>query len=122
MCVSEDGIVFTWGKGNDGKLGHGDEKDISVPSPIDQSILCFVVQLAGGFEHSLALTLKREVFSWGWGHHGQLGHGDDLSLHSPKLIQKLADKSIREISCGSFHSAAVTGMLSSCFSLSFSFA
>ena len=35
-----------------------------------------VVQVACGHQHSVALTLRGEVWSWGRGDHGRLGHGD----------------------------------------------
>lgn len=37
-----------------------------------------VVQISCGWRHTLAVTDKDNVFSWGRGTSGQLGHGDSI--------------------------------------------
>lgn len=66
------------------------------------------VAVHSGGKHSLALTLDGKVFSWGEGEDGKLGHGNRLSLDRPKLIESLKSKRIRDIACGSSHSAAIS--------------
>jgi len=44
-------------------------------------------QVALGFSHVLILTMEHFVYSYGEGGHGQLGHNDNKSCHSPKLIE-----------------------------------
>lgn len=34
----------------------------------------FIVSVASGWRHSLALDREGRVYSWGWGSYGQLGH------------------------------------------------
>ena len=51
-------------------------------------ILCFylhlfgawqkVVQISCGWRHTLAVTERQNVFSWGRGTNGQLGHGESM--------------------------------------------
>ena len=50
------------------------------------------------------------MYSWGNGQNGRLGHGDEVDLLSPKVIEGLLGKGVRSISCGHSHSAAVTCM------------
>ena len=45
-------------------------------------------------KHYLALTKSGDVYSWGNGDWGELGHGDTSSLDSPKIIQDLSGRSI----------------------------
>ena len=45
-------------------------------------------------KHYLALTKAGDVYSWGNGDAGQLGHGDTGSLDSPKLVQELAGRAV----------------------------
>jgi len=33
-CTTEDGSLYTWGNGGNGRLGHGDGSDKSVPTPV----------------------------------------------------------------------------------------
>ncbi len=53
-----------------------------------------------GYGHVMAVTYDRTVFSWGEGGRGQLGHGDTVSHHSPKLLETLKDRPIaRCVAC-----------------------
>lgn len=52
-------------------------------------------------KHFLALTSEGEVYSWGMGDGGRLGHGDTKSRSEPHLIQALASHRVIRISSGS---------------------
>ncbi|XP_028924631.1 alsin isoform X2 [Ornithorhynchus anatinus] len=77
--------VWSWGKGKEGQLGHGDV----LPRLQPLCVKCLdgkeVIHLAAGDHHSLALTAKSQVFSWGSNTFGQLGHSD-----SPTTVPRLA--------------------------------
>ena len=62
---------------------------------------------AGG-HHCLALTNDNQVYSWGEGDDGKLGHGDRIYYDRPKLIEALKPHKIVDIACGGHHSAAIT--------------
>ena len=66
-------ILYSWGKGDSGCLGHGVDKDINVPTPIAMSIEESVSKVATGDHHAFALDTKNgRVYSWGKNDHGQL--------------------------------------------------
>jgi len=46
----------------------------------------YIVKLAAGSRHSIALTNDGHAYSWGCNDYGQLGHGDLVSRDSPTLI------------------------------------
>ena len=48
-----------------------------------------VQSVAAGCAHSMACTAAGEVYSWGSGQHGQLGHGGPLDERIPRVIQAL---------------------------------
>ena len=48
-----------------------------------------VTDVVCGKEHSLLLTEHGQVFSWGGGSRGQLGHGNLASEDKPKLVMAL---------------------------------
>ena len=56
----------------------------------------------------MALTVDGKVFSWGEGDDGKLGHCSRLSCDKPRLIEALKSKRVRDVACGSSHSAAIT--------------
>lgn len=69
-----------------------------------------ILQLAAHCEgkHLLALNADKQVFSWGFGEGGRLGHGDVTPKTHPTKIQHFADNSIVKIYCGAAYSAAIS--------------
>ena len=66
ICVAGD-IVCSWGRGEDGQLGHGDAEDR--PSPTQLSALdgLQIVSVTCGADHTVAYSQSgMEVYSWGW--------------------------------------------------------
>ncbi|KAM9328216.1 alsin [Pholidichthys leucotaenia] len=53
-------------------------------------------------------TLQTEVWSWGHGEHGQLGHGDGLARLQPLCIKSLNSKEVVRVAAGGHHSLALT--------------
>jgi RCC1 and BTB domain-containing protein len=101
-------IVFSWGRGEDGQLGLGDTSDQHEPTFLDALRGVAVRQLACGSGHTCILTQDGEVFSWGRGDDGRLGHGDNGWKYVPRLVNALSGKVVTQITCGSYHTAAVT--------------
>mmetsp|Transcript_2410 Transcript_2410/g.4500 ORF Transcript_2410/g.4500 Transcript_2410/m.4500 type:complete len:1051 (+) Transcript_2410:95-3247(+) len=65
-----------------------------------------LIQVACGQSHILALNDKGDVFTWGCGTYGQLGHGVKGNLNRPRPV--LAGKSIAQVAAGRYHSLALT--------------
>ncbi|XP_042217246.1 E3 ubiquitin-protein ligase HERC2-like isoform X2 [Homarus americanus] len=110
FIVSQEGKVYACGEGTGGRLGLGHCSNIPVPRQItalSQYVVKKVAVHSGG-RHAMALTVDGKVFSWGEGEDGKLGHGNRLSYDKPKLVESLKSKRIRDIACGSSHSAAIT--------------
>lgn len=42
--------------------------------------------IACGSSHSAAITSSGELYSWGLGEYGRLGHGDNTTQLRPKLV------------------------------------
>ncbi|XP_048236777.1 uncharacterized protein LOC124117551 isoform X2 [Haliotis rufescens] len=57
-------------------------------------------QMAVGPDHVIVVTTERQVFTWGEGSKGQLGHGDTTSRSRPELVDALKGKSISMACCG----------------------
>lgn len=54
------------------------------------------------------------VWSWGWGVHGQLGHGDPEDQLFPKVIKRMSSKNIVRAAAGYCHSLVLSDMVSYC--------
>ena len=58
--------------------------------------------------HTVGLTKNGEVFSWGDNTDGQLGHGDKKERSVPTKVTALDGIVIIKISCGRYHTAAIS--------------
>lgn len=105
-----DGLIcFTWGRGEDGQLGLGDTSDQDEPTYVDSLRGVGVRQIACGSGHTVVLSTEGEVLTWGRGDDGRLGHGDNGWKYVPRITQALAGQVVVQVTCGSYHTAAVTG-------------
>ena len=100
--------VYTWGRGDDGRLGHGDNGWKYVPR-ICQSLTGQVVtQVTCGSYHTAAVTGNGDLWTWGGGMYGKLGHGNEAGCSTPKRVEGLAGLVVAQIACGSRHTTVVT--------------
>ncbi|CAM6101074.1 unnamed protein product [Calypogeia fissa] len=76
--------VFSWGNGSNYQLGIGSTGILRVPGRIDALEGFDVIAVAAAKFHSVALTASGEVFSWGFGRGGRLGH-PDFDIHSGQV-------------------------------------
>ena len=67
-----------------------------------------IIQVECGAYHTLALTADKEVYSWGMGSAGRLGHGSEDDEMLPRRIESLRNCNIVSIAAGYDHSAAVS--------------
>uniref|UniRef100_M4EK81 RCC1-like domain-containing protein n=1 Tax=Brassica campestris TaxID=3711 RepID=M4EK81_BRACM len=102
-------VVCSWGRGEDGQLGHGDAEDRSSPTQLSALDEHQIVSVTCGADHTVAYSQSRlEVYSWGWGDFGRLGHGNSSDLFTPLPIKALHGVMIKQIACGDSHCLAVT--------------
>ncbi|XP_057402382.1 probable E3 ubiquitin-protein ligase HERC3 isoform X7 [Balaenoptera acutorostrata] len=122
VFLLEDGEVYTCGLNTKGQLGH--EREGNKPEQIGALADQHIVHVACGESHSLALSDRGQLFSWGAGSDGQLGLvTTEDSVAVPRLIQKLNQQTILQVSCGNWHCLALAAaavlrqpLCSSCFS------
>lgn len=120
MALTDDGSVYSWGAGDGGRLGHGDDLNREQPtlikffSPEDKrssQVRHIVLQVACGYWHSAAVVLVPPlteggyVYTWGSGFAGQLGQGVNNKSRLPKIVEPLLDHHVvaTRIKCGSHH-------------------
>lgn len=77
VAMTSNGHLYSWGRGDDGQLGHGNLISEYVPRIIDAltEAQVEVVDVAARGSHVLALCATGLVYTWGFGDEGQLGTG-----------------------------------------------
>ena len=108
LAATADGPVWSWGHGTFGKLGHGDEQHQLLPKKTEGLAGQRVVDVSAGLCHSLALTAEGDVWSWGVGWNGVLGHGDEQRHPLPKKMEAFAGQRVVAVSTRNHTSLAVT--------------
>ncbi|KAK9167423.1 hypothetical protein Scep_002614 [Stephania cephalantha] len=90
MALTSDGKLYGWGWNKFGQVGAGDNADHCSPVQVEFPDGQKVVQISCGWRHTLAVTERQNVFSWGRGTNGQLGHGENIDRNTPKIIEALS--------------------------------
>nr|KAF6294990.1 hypothetical protein mMyoMyo1_000128 [Myotis myotis] len=99
-CLTDRGIIMTFGSGSNGCLGHGSLNDISQPTIVEALLGYEMVQVACGASHVLALSTERELFAWGRGDGGRLGLGTRESYNCPQQVPMPPGQEAQRVVCG----------------------
>ena len=127
LALTQDNKLFSWGSSQGGQLGLPEKYLISQPnyiksfflsSPTEIAIFSnpkkpeIIEKISCGEAHSIALTSKGTVYSWGFGSNGQLGLGfcedsfepgtglSQSRIFTPQLLKDLTDEKIIDVKCG----------------------
>ena len=110
--ITESGELFTWGSNHNGQLGLGSTAiaNVATPTRVTELQGKKITLIACGGEYTIVCTIKMDVYSWGKGTSGQLGHGNKQTISSPKLIEAFADSEVEvaQLACGFHHTTLLT--------------
>ncbi|XP_036149418.1 uncharacterized protein LOC105829672 isoform X2 [Monomorium pharaonis] len=107
LAVTNNGI-YAWGASQFGQLGLGKVLQCSSPELVTSLAQEMIVDAIAGQYHSVALTADGRIFTWGWGVHGQLGHGNTDEKTTPSLVKALLGVVVCHISAGYAHTLALS--------------
>jgi alpha-tubulin suppressor-like RCC1 family protein len=94
--------IFAWGKNSHGQLGVGHTSPVSSSNTTTVS-LGNLIQISGGYEHSLFLEEDGTVWASGSNLLGQTGNGSE-GVEFPTLVPGLSLSGNNEISAGAYNS------------------
>ena len=107
IVLSTNNKLFACGINEQGQLGLGDR---ARRNTLQELLLkeIQIISISCGIYHTMALTNRGEIYGWGNNGDGQLGLGyaSQVAVLIPTKIS--LDKIFLSISCGSFHTIAVT--------------
>jgi len=106
-ALTFNGRVCCWGYGMHGTIGFGNELSYKFPTlhPPETFNMFPVLQVACGGQCTMAMTC-RNIFTWGRGSFGQIGHGNLTSRCSPGIVP-LGDRKPLMIAVGEQHSVVL---------------
>ncbi|KAK7290657.1 hypothetical protein RIF29_05231 [Crotalaria pallida] len=107
--------VFSWGSGANYQLGTGNAHIQKLPCKVDSLNGSIVKQISSAKFHSMALTVRGEVYTWGFGRGGRLGH-PDFDIHSGQaavitprqVIAGLGSRRVMAIAAAKHHTVIAT--------------
>ncbi len=142
IALMDNGMVMAWGDGEEGKLGLGQPHSQSRPTIVDFLLPTHyaevakqadnrdellkagsrlihtrgkafqITSIACGARHTIALSSTAEVFTWGSGCMGQLGHSSRHDEMLPRPVEGLRSRGLRAqvVAAGAYHSCAIIGV------------
>uniref|UniRef100_A0A8C6SNC0 RCC1 domain containing 1 n=1 Tax=Neogobius melanostomus TaxID=47308 RepID=A0A8C6SNC0_9GOBI len=128
-CISETADLYVWGWNESGQLGLpsrgvrkaqgqnicGKEEDkeifISIqafPALLDLNPPCEIKAVSCGSRHTAAITTEGNLYTWGWGQYGQLGHQNVLSSDEPQCVEFFKEHQlcVSDVVCGVWNTFA----------------
>ncbi|XP_020095639.1 uncharacterized protein LOC109715170 [Ananas comosus] len=107
--------VFSWGSGTNYQLGTGNAHIQKLPCKIDALQGTYIKIIAASKFHSVAVTSNGELYTWGFGRGGRLGH-PDFDIHSgqaavitPRLVTLgLGARQVRVVAAAKHHTVVAT--------------
>jgi alpha-tubulin suppressor-like RCC1 family protein len=116
-CITENSLVYTWGLGASGRLGHGTDETLLTPCKVDQIESESIVSISCGYDYTLFTNITGFVFACGDSSCKKLALNPQFGLnciYTPNVIaQKNEFYNMVDICAGFDHSLALkeSGML-----------
>ncbi|KAI4872140.1 hypothetical protein NFI96_030980, partial [Prochilodus magdalenae] len=129
-CISAGGDLYVWGWNESGQIGLPskglkdqsqresstetgelmvDKREDNVfiaiqafPALVDVPEESEIRKVSCGSRHTASITNSGNLYTWGWGHYGQLGHGSKCSSDEPKVVEYFSNGGmiVEDVVCG----------------------
>nr|XP_020470898.1 RCC1 domain-containing protein 1 isoform X2 [Monopterus albus] len=78
------------------------------PALLDVTPSCEIRTISCGSRHTAAVTTTGELYTWGWGEYGQLGHQTLISLDEPQRVEFFKEQQmcVVDVVCGAWNTFA----------------
>jgi len=85
LVLTNSKLVYSWGKNDYHKLGRSNNNNtpLQVNFPNNEGI----IEIGAGYFHSLAISESHKLYTWGYGHRGELGIEGVSSSDFPKEVK-----------------------------------
>ncbi|KAM0848563.1 hypothetical protein ACQ4PT_054310 [Festuca glaucescens] len=106
--------VFSWGSGTNYQLGTGNAHIQKLPCKVDALHGSYIKTVAASKFHSVALSSDGELYTWGFGRGGRLGHpdiqsGQTTAVITPRQVTvRLGRKQVNVVAAAKHHTVIAT--------------
>ncbi|KAF1387014.1 hypothetical protein PFLUV_G00100870 [Perca fluviatilis] len=78
------------------------------PALLDITPSCEIRTVSCGCRHTAAVTTTGDLYTWGWGDYGQLGHQTFISSDEPQRVEFFREQQMRvvDVVCGAWNTFA----------------
>ncbi|KAE8296523.1 RCC1 domain-containing protein 1 [Larimichthys crocea] len=78
------------------------------PALLDITPSCEIRTVSCGSRHTAAVTTTGDLYTWGWGDYGQLGHQTLISSDEPQRVEFFSEQHMRvvDVVCGAWNTFA----------------
>ena len=104
ITLSDDGTAYSFGRNEEGVLGLGHNKDVSLPTPIPNLPKINVVSC--GYKFTICVDYEGFIWSFGENNCGQLGTGNKTNFNVPQQVVNIPP--VVSVSCGYSHTLIIT--------------
>lgn len=107
------GELYTWGENGHGVgLGHGNSRSRWLPHRVMGPLEGIRIStVACGEWHTAVVSSNGQLFTYGDGTFGVLGHGNLQSCFQPKEVESLKGLRVKSVACGPWHTAAIVEIM-----------
>ncbi|BDR54059.1 hypothetical protein KIMH_01700 [Bombiscardovia apis] len=109
LALTDSQQAYAWGNNANGQLGNGSTSNATSPISITLPGGATPASVGAGSSHSLAVSTKGDLYTWGSNAESQLGNGSNTEQHSP-TASKLVTIAVTD---AKFGNTAATGSTNS---------
>jgi alpha-tubulin suppressor-like RCC1 family protein len=103
LGVTASGALHAWGLNAYGQLGLGRDRRGSSDTPCRVPGTTVWTKVFAGSHYSAAIASDGQLFTWGHGRHGTLGHASTECEFAPRAVDALRGVSVASVVCGQLH-------------------
>ncbi|KAL3673478.1 hypothetical protein V7S43_001188 [Phytophthora oleae] len=106
VASTSGGEVYSFGKNDYGQLGLGHARNMKVPALAKTSLGESddkIVTVSCGYYHTVAISEKGKLITWGRNDYGQLGIGSKEHKNTAQYVPLPLSSKIKSASCGCYH-------------------
>ncbi|CAE7405178.1 UVR8 [Symbiodinium natans] len=104
-AVDELGGLYTWGQGAFGRCGHGVGTDMPSPARVESLSGVSMSQVALGLMHSVAMSVKGQLYTWGKG--AATGFDVGEVIPTPRQVKLESRDPVYQIAAGPLHTVVL---------------